>query len=411
MQNEPLFLGRQPILDRDQKMVAFELLFRSDEANNAQIGDDFTATATVINHAISEFGLENALGPYMGFINMSESLLMSDVIEILPKGKIVLEILETVKVTHALIERCKLLKSSGFSLALDDFVEYTQEMEPLIEMADIIKVDILAVNAEMLEALIARIRTRPVKLLAEKVDSIEQFERCKTLGFDLFQGYYFARPQIIRGKRLSPSELTLMKLLGQVTRDAEEHEIEETLKENPVLSLNLLRLTNSVACGAKQKTTSIRSAIAILGRRQLQRWLQILLYSNSRGGEASPLLQLAAMRGRLMELLSSKKGNREFQDNAFMTGIMSLMEALLSMPMAEILSTLSLNREIQDALLTRSGELGKLLSLTEKLEKGELKEIESCMEQCHYLTLHDLNMAQAKALEWSNSIALSSEQG
>ncbi len=406
MQNEPLFLGRQPILDRDQKMVAFELLFRSDEGNNARIGDDFTATATVINHAINEFGLESALGPYMGFINVSESLLMSDVIEILPKDKIVLEILETVKVNHALIERCKLLKASGFNLALDDFVEYTEELEPLIEMADIVKIDILAVEAGKLADLARMFRNRSVRLLAEKVDSIEQFEKCKALGFNLFQGYYFAKPHVIRGKRLSPSEITLMKLVSLVTRDAEEHEIEDTLKENPMLSLNLLRLTNSVACGARQKTTSIRSAITILGRRQLQRWLQLLLYSNSGGGETSPLLQLAAMRGRLMELLSSKKQDREFQENGFMTGIMSLMETLLSMPMAEILSTLSLNGEIQDALMTRSGELGKLLSLAESMEKGELTEIESCLEQCSYLTLHDLNMAQSEALKWSNAIAL-----
>ena len=404
--NEPLFLGRQPILDQDQKVVAFELLFRSNESNRAEISDDFTATATVINHAFNEFGIEAALGPYLGFINMSESLLMSDVIEILPKAKIVMEILETVKINRALIERCKLLKAAGFRLALDDFTDFTPGVEPLLDLVDIVKVDILSVEQGKLAEIAGKIKQRPIRLLAEKVDSIAQFEHCKMLGFDLFQGYYFAKPQIIKGKRLSPSEITLMKLLGQVMADAEEMEIETTLKENPLLSLNLLRLANSVACGAKQKATSIRTAITVLGRRQLQRWVQILLYSNS-GHEhfPSPLLQLAAMRGMLMELLSSRKGDPEFSENAFMTGIMSLMETLLSMPIDSILSSLSVKQEVMEALTARSGDLGRLLALVEELEKDNADNIESCMAQCAYISFHDLNIAQAEAFKWSNSIA------
>ncbi len=405
--NEPLFLGCQPILDRDQNMVAFELLFRSGHTNSAQISDDFTATATVINHAFNEFGIEAALGPYLGFINMSESLLMSDVIELLPKGKIVMEILETVKVNRALIERCKLLKAMGFKLALDDFTDYSPEVDPLLELVETVKVDILAVESSRLAELVNTIKGRNVKLLAEKVDSIEQFDFCKELGFDLFQGYYFAKPQVITGKRLSHSELTLMKLLGQVMADAEEHEIEETLKENPLLSLNLMRFTNSVACGAKQKATSIKAAITILGRRQLQRWIQILLYSSNAHGDSfpNPLLQLAAMRGKTMELLAAKKRDRELEDNAFMTGIMSLMDTLLGMPIAEILSSISVNEEVKSALVERAGNLGKLLTLVENLERGNLTDIESCLASCTYISLHDVSLAQAQALQWSNSIA------
>lgn len=409
--NEPLFLGRQPILDRNQGIVAFELLFRSGDVNHAQISDDFTATATVINHAFNEFGIEAALGPYKGFINMSESLLMSDVIEILPKDKIVMEILETVKINHALVERCKLLKNMGFEIALDDLTVYDPEMDPFLELADVVKIDILMVEPSALEKLAEKIKHWPVKLLAEKVDSIEQFEHCKAIGFDLFQGYYFARPQIIKGKRLSLSELTLMKLLGQVMADAQEHEIEETLKGNPHLSLNLLRLTNSVACGVRQKVSSIRSAITILGRRQLQRWIQILLYSSSSQDHTfpNPILQLAATRGKMMELLSPTLGCKELEDNAFVTGIMSLMDTLLGTPMSEILTTIPVSQEVKDALIERNGVLGRLLNLVESLEKGDMTVLEERLKACTRITLRDLSAAQAEALKWSNSISQPNE--
>ena len=411
MHNEPLFLGRQPILDRNQDIVAFELLFRSGDVDHAQISDDFTATATVINHAFNELGIEAALGPYRGFINMSESLLMSDVIEILPKDKIVMEILETVKINHALVERCKLLKSMGFKIALDDFTAYHPSIDPFLQLADVVKIDILMVEPAELETLAAKIKHWPVKLLAEKVDSIEQFERCMAIGFDLFQGYYFAKPQVIKGKRLSHSELTLMKLLGQVMADAQEHDIEETLKGNPHLSLNLLRLTNSVACGMKQKISSIRMALAVLGRRQLQRWIQILLYSSSSQDHTfpNPILQLAATRGKMMELLSPKMGNKELADNAFITGIMSLMDTLLGTPMNEILTTIPVRDEVKDALIERQGILGRLLNLVESLEKGNMMELEERLKECTRITLHDLSTAQIEALKWSNSISQSNE--
>ena len=401
-----VFLGRQPILDSELNMFAFELLFRSGDWNSAQISDDFTATATVISHAFNEFGIEAALGPYRGFINVNESLLMSDVIEFLPKEKVVLEILETVKVTKPLVERCRMLKSAGFTLALDDVVEAAEEFVPLLDLVEIVKIDILEVESKRLAKLASSMKKGRIRLLAEKVDSMEQFDHCKSLGFELFQGYYFAKPQIIKGKRLSHSELTLMNLLGLVMSDADEAEIETVLKENPTLSINLLRLTNSVACGVGRRITSLRSAITVLGRRQMQRWIQILLYSGGQADEnfPSPLLQLAATRGKIMEILSSKK-DREFQDNAFMTGIMSLMDTLLGMPLPEILASLPVSREVEDALARRSGELGKLLDLVETLEKGCGEDIVACIAEHGGLSLNDLNAAQMEALQWTNDMS------
>jgi EAL and modified HD-GYP domain-containing signal transduction protein len=254
-------------------------------------------------------------------------------LEILPTDKIVLEILETVEVTPQIIERCTELKSRGFMLALDDFVHFEDKWKPLLELIDIVKVDLLPLSQEQLGTVTSQLKRWPLTMLAEKVDSREQAEYCLRLGYNLFQGYYFAKPVIIAGKKLGHSQLALVRLLGLVMEDAETPALEGVFKHEPGLAMNLMRLTNSVATGVRTKVTSMRHAITVLGRRQLQRWLQLLLYTNPAGGDqvASPLLQLAATRGRFLELLAGKlkPGVREFEDHAFMTGIMSLMPTLM----------------------------------------------------------------------------------
>ncbi|MCC6658878.1 MAG: EAL domain-containing protein, partial [Rhodocyclaceae bacterium] len=197
---QDIFIGRQPILDREQRMFAYELLFRSGRQNFAQVSDDTTATATVLSHAITELGLEAALGPYLGFINLDARMLMSEVLEMLPRDKFVLEVLETVDLTPPVIARCRALKDLGFTLALDDFVSLEDQHRPLLEMADIVKVELMGMSEADLAATVKTLRQWPVRLLAEKVDNEAQVKHCLALGFELFQGYYFAKPTIIAGK-------------------------------------------------------------------------------------------------------------------------------------------------------------------------------------------------------------------
>ncbi|GAB1412455.1 hypothetical protein MASR1M97_11910 [Candidatus Desulfobacillus denitrificans] len=304
MSAQEIFIGRQPILDREQQLYAYELLFRSGAQNRAQVTDDLAATATVLSHVFSELGLEAALGPYLGFVNLDARMLASDAIELLPREKFVLEVLETVDITPEVVSRCRELKEKGFTLALDDFVAFEERHKPLLELADIVKVDLMGMEAAALHRTVAALRPWKVRLLAEKVDDEAQVKVCRELGFELFQGYYFAKPAIIAGKKLSHSELVLMRLLGLVLDDADTPQIEDVFKQAPGLTLNLMRLTNSAASGLRQKIASLRHAITVLGRRQLQRWLQLLLFTNPSGGGANPLLQLAATRGRFLELLA-----------------------------------------------------------------------------------------------------------
>ena len=420
--DQQVFLGRQPILDRGQQLLAYELLFRNGQiatGNRAEILDARHATASVIANAFTEFSISDALGPYRAFINVDREFLFSDLIEVLPKEMVVLEILESVDPTPDVLERCQQLCARGFSLAVDDVIEASEAYLQLLKFAEIIKVDVLNTEPATLPALIAQLRPLGKKLLAEKIETREQMTLCLNLGFDLFQGYFFARPTIIAGKKLNPSQLALLRLLGLLMADAETSEVEDAFKQEPGLTINMLRLTNSVSSGLSSRITSLRHAITILGRRQLQRWVQLLIYTDP-GGEArtaNPLLQLAATRGRLMELLAERvqPKNREFSDQAFMVGIMSLMPALLGVAMQEILAQLPVTPRVKQALDEcgnqcddqHGGQLGELLRLVEATEQTDPLATEEALRQLsgsHLLNVRQLGDCLAHALIWANNL-------
>ena len=219
---------------------------------------------------------------------------------------------------------------------------------------------------------------------------------CSDFGFELFQGYYFAKPTIIAGKKLSQSELSLIRLLSLILDDAETPQIEDIFKQEPGLTLNLMRLTNSAASGLRQKITSLRHAITVLGRRQLQRWLQLLLYTNPSGGGANPLLELVA--GDMMG------ASPDFEDRGFMTGIMSLMPALLHVPIDEVMASLHVAPDVREALESRSDILGKLLLLAEKQEESDVEACFALTAELPGLDNERVNALLTQALAWANSI-------
>ena len=405
---DQLFLGRQPILDREQRLHAYELLFRSGSRNFAEVTDGVQATATVIANAFSELGIEAALGSHRGFINVDEAFLFSDMLELLPRHAVVLEILETVPPTPAVVERCAALKAAGFTLALDDVIQLEPEFADLLALVEIVKVDIQPLSRVQLMQLVMKLKPLGKQLLAEKVDSREQMEQCLKLGFSLFQGYYFAKPTIIAGKKLDHSQLSLMKLMGLLLSDADTAELEAALKPEPGLSINLLRMTNSVGAGCTEKITSLGHAITVLGRRQLQPALQLLVFaSGSQGNTDNPLLMMAATRGRLMELLAGevRPGDSILSDQAFMAGIMSLMPALVGLPIAEVIAPLSLTANVRDALCDGGGLLGALLHIAECSENGDIAALSKALAELPALSPKAINRAQTQALQWANDIA------
>jgi len=367
--------------------------------NGAKIEDDLYATATVINHAFTELGLEEVLGRHQGFINLSTPLLMSEVIELLPPGKIVLEILETVKVSDSLIDRCRDLKAAGYTLALDDFRGYEREFTPLLQIVDIVKVDVQNLPPHQLELATHRLQQMGLKLLAEKVDSSIQHERCIELGYELFQGYFFARPSILTTRRRSGSEAALMRLLELLLADG-TGDVDAVMAQHPELTGALERLARAIDSA---------DSFAAPGVRRPQRWLPLLIYmvSSAPGAEfPSPLLILAATRGKLMELLARavRPEDRGLQERAFLTGTLSLVNALLPARLTEILSTLPVADDVRSALLAREGEIGALLAIVEALEIAELPAIERALSRVPALDHRRVINLQVEAMRWANLI-------
>jgi len=398
------FLARQPILNRGQRLVAYELLFRDGRVrNDACISDDTAATASVIAHA-SELGMEQVVGDQMAFVNVDAVGLMSDFIRFLPPDKVILEILETVKATPELLERIHELKRAGFRFALDDVIAQTDDVAQLQPLCDVIKIDIHEMGLDQLPALARQFKNPRQKLLAEKVETMDEFQQCMDLGFEYFQGYYFARPMILSGKKISPSQRSVLHLLDLLNSDAASEEIERSVKHDALITLNLLRLVNTPAVGARCRVNSVGHALMVLGRRQLRRWLQILLYVKNGAVQefTSPLLQLATTRGKTLELMMEhlRPGQRVNADIGFTVAVMSLMDTLFSMHMNEVLDSVHVLDEVRTALLYRAGDYGNMLGLIEQIEQGRDGQHLAQRLQALQLTPAELYAIQLAAIEW-----------
>lgn len=406
---ESIFLGKQPILDRNQNLIAYELLFRATEDNQAKILDGFRASANVVVNMYGYLGIQQVLGNLRGFINISHELLMDDTILLLSSKHVVLELLETVSATPEVVRRCAELKLMGYQLALDDVTQIDNRISALLPIVNVVKVDVLALTDSEISELIQKLKAWPVVPLAEKVDSPERARICMDLGFEMFQGYFFAKPVIISGGKIESGKLSLLRLLSLVMRDAKIDEIEQLLKREPGLSYSLLRMVNSVTVALPKKIGSIRQAIIAMGYRSLRRWVQLLLYAAdpSRGlNEANALMQTAAIRGRLMELIAiiDRPHDKNYQDRAFMIGIMSLLDTLFGMEIQQVVDKLEMPDEMIRALVHREGRLGCKLRLIEARERGSVQQVEKAMMELEFLDQTALVKAELNALHWANHI-------
>ncbi|MDD2541328.1 MAG: EAL domain-containing protein [Desulfuromonadaceae bacterium] len=375
--DENCIIGRQPILDRNEHLYGYELLFRSTDVNEADIQDAGRATANVITTTLASFGIKELLGGRKGFINVDVDMLMNEVLELLPQEHIVIELLESIKPSPEVVQRCLALKEAGFYLALDDH-EYCLSFTELYAIVDIVKIDLVQTSLASLPEIIERLRQYPCKLLAEKVESTEQFVACHALGFDYFQGYYFARPDIIKKKKMDEDAMTLLKLMRLLSDDASIEIIERVFRESPTLTYKLLMLVNSVAFGHRTKIQGVRHAIAMTGRLQIKRWVQLALFAaDGDDNFEHPLVDMAATRAGLMEQLAfvhpGLQIDGECPDRAFMTGILSLMESIYDVAVEDIILNLNLNEDVAAALVGREGPYGSLLRVMEHLEDLDMR--------------------------------------
>lgn len=399
------YIGRQPILDAKQRIIAYELLFRhSASARDAVIEDDLRSCARVLVNTMSDMGTQWLLSDKLAFINVSEDLLHSEFLELLPPQRVVLELLETVKPTEDVVARLKELRQLGFHIALDDFVP-SAETVPLLQCAHYIKLDVQAHGMDVTAQLFARLKALPLKIVAEKVETHEEFEACRKLGFHFFQGYYFAHPETLTAKIINPSYASVLDLLNSVSRDADVKDIENGFKRDPALSFKLLRYINSVGFGLSCEIQSIRHALTILGSKQLYRWLTLLLVTAGENATAPALMKTAITRGRLTELLGEGFFDRNDRDNLFIVGVFSLLDAMLGMPMEQVLEKILLPEAVNDALLRREGIYGPFLQLAEACEGADSARIEELAAALQYdpAKVNDCHIA---ALAWVENLGV-----
>lgn len=376
----PSMVARQAILDRDQKLFGYELLFRATLADrHANITDGDAATARVLMQALVDIGIERLVGDSFALINMTRRLLLQH--ELLPiSGKrIGLEVLENEEVDELLLSALRELSRRGYLIVLDDFVlgEQTPQIDALLELADIIKIEIPnRIDSELAEQ-VTRLRRFRARLVAEKVATHEDFQRCLALGFDLFQGYFFFRPEIIGEGNISETSLSVMRLLAAL-EDANNgpKELEAIITSDAVLSYRLLRLVNSAYFGLSSSVSSLRHAIVYLGVGNIRNWVRVLALARL-DNRPPELLKAALVRARMCEqLITGGKPNSK-GEQAFMVGLFSMLDALLNAPMDELLGNLDLPEEVSQAIRERSGPFGDLLEQVQACERAQWELLES----------------------------------
>ncbi len=403
--SEHVFIGRQPLVDKQQKIFGYELLFRdSGHATTANIADDLEAGTRVLVNTLSNMGAEWLFGDKLAFINVAAQMLSSDFLELLPPQKVVLELIETVMPTEDLLVRVKDLRSKGYRFALDDFIPNQQNL-PWLEVADYVKLDVQHIGASKVEQYIKILSKFPVKFIAEKVETHEEFNHCKNAGFDYYQGYYFAHPETLSTKVVTPDHTAVMQLLNLARENADIKDIETAFKRDVALSFKLLRYINSVGFGLSCEIQSIRHAVAILGYEQLYRWLTLLLVTAGASSTSPALMKTAVTRGRLTELLGEGLLEKQERDNLFIVGVFSLLDAMLEMPMEQVLDKLLLPESITDALLDRQGVYGPFLQLAEACEDEDSEKI---TEVAGLLSIkpEQVNKAHLSALAWVEHLGI-----
>lgn len=382
-----IYIGRQPILDTTGTCIAYELLYRDQSSVIAEFSDNTMATSRVLLNLLHNIGIDSLIGNKTGFINVDGHTLLSETILSIPKERFVIEILEHTKMSVAIVQRVREMHAMGYRFALDDFCCRTSQFElfrDLFPYLEIIKIDLLMPHDIALEAMASRIReiNPSLRLLAEKIESMEIFERCKAAGFELFQGYFFEKPTVISGKQVEPCVLDVIDLINTLHTTDSIDLLSRKFALYPELTFNLLRHVNSAAYHFTREITSIPQILTLLGPARLRSWLGLFLYAGSeRCAFAEAIFHGAKFRAKLMFELSTLLGKPKQSDEAFLIGSISLIDSYLQIPMSGVLEKIGLSASISDALLYRKGYMGKLLTVTEKLETTE--KIEA---MCEYLS-------------------------
>jgi c-di-GMP phosphodiesterase len=364
-----IYLARQPIFDRDQSVYAYKVLFRNSAENRADVKDNNTATSELLLNAFVEIGLDSVVGTQKAFVNFAREFLVGKYPMPMATERLGIEILKDVVVDDELVAGVSSLVAQGCTLALDDLVDHDNR-KPLLEMASIVKLDLSSIPRKQLPAQVEKFRKYPVKLLAERVETLDDFEHCKTLGFDLFQGFFLSRPQMIKGREQRANQAVVLKLYSrlcdpQVSID----ELERLVRTDPALCYKLLRYINSLKFALPKRIRSLRQAIVLLGIQGV-RSLVMLVGLAKVSQKPTELLMTSIIRALMCERLAEIRRYRE--PHAYFTaGLISSLDAVLDMPLAEVVQSLHIDEELKDAILCHTGPIGKVIRCSIAQERGD----------------------------------------
>lgn len=370
------FVGRQPIYDRRLQVIGYELLFRSHgSATQAGQLEPEQATAQVLLNTFLEIGVEAVVGPHKAFVNFSRGLLLSDYPRVLPPAQVVLEVLESVTVDDDLRRAIQSLRQAGYQIALDDFTDQVH-LRSLIRLAHIVKVDLPGCNGSDLAERVAKLRPANLKLLAEKVETQSEFRLCMELGFDYFQGYFLRRPEVVLGRRAPTLRASVVRLMERLCDpDVELFELERLVQNDVSLSYKLLRLANSALLPAQNTVASVRQALQLVGLKTMTVWTGLFLLAGL-SDKPSDVLNAAVLRANMCQLLAAPVAPR-WVNTLFLVGLFSVLDILLDQSMEEVVQSLSLTLEVQQALVAREGLLGETLQIVIDYEQGRWNRLEA----------------------------------
>jgi EAL and modified HD-GYP domain-containing signal transduction protein len=396
---ELCYVARQPILDLRGRVHGYELLFRAGPEASFR-GDGNMATRTMLDNAVI-FGLEKLTGGVPAFVNCTQETLTENLVHVLPAGMAVLEILESVNPTPGLIEACRKLKASGFRLALDDFT-WKKDFDPLVELADYIKVDFLQSGAPERQSLLRRLSGVTVALIAEKIETQEDYWQACQEGFGLFQGYYFCRPVLLKGSKIPANRLFQIEILQLLRSDVIDlRKLTQLMKRDASLTYRLLRLVNSPMCAIRQEVRSIQAALLAVGEDTFRRIATLAIATEFNAGQPAEILRIAFVRGRFCELAAGLCALDSTEQ--YLLGMLSLLPAMLRLPMEELAPALPMRQEICEALQGRANSERILLQWLESYELGDWAACDAA-DQANGLKQEQMIRCYAEALIWAEAV-------
>ena len=396
------YLARQPILNRARELFAYELLFRNGIQNSCD-GLDLALASTSVLDTSFLIGFEKITAGHPMFINCPRDFLLRDYVSLFPPKLVVIEILETIKPDQEVIDACRRLKQAGYSIALDDFVD-SPGWAPLVALADIIKVDFRLTNRLEQQALVSRYASKNIRMLAEKVETQEEYATGMQMGYSLFQGYFFCRPEMMQHRDMPSSKLAYLELLRAAT--APEFDIRELalkIKHEPSLTFRLLRYLNSAAFGLRSEIHSVPHALSLLGERELRKWIAVVSVGVLAGGKPDELMTVPLVRGRFCELLAPLAGMAGHANDLFLMGLLSVMDAILDQPLDSILAELPVRREIKDALQSRTGLYRRLLEIAAAHERADWEKVSALASETG-MNEEQVSALYVSAVDWSTAL-------